>query len=871
VGIAEPLPESEELYRFLAENTHDAMSLYSLAGERVYANPAAHQMLGGPFRFTLEGVHPEDLDAVRANVQRIRAGEKTFITFRHSHADGSWRWLETWGALVHYQGEPHIMAVTRDVTERQRAAQQRAESERKLAEAQRVAHVGYWENDLVADRITWSDETYRILGLRKTEDAPSQAEFLARIHPDDLARHADVTRRAQQARERYDLEYRLVRPDGEIRIVHSVGEVKWDSDGKPLRAFGIVQDITDRKLAERGMLLFRSLVDHTTDSIQVIDADSGRIIDANLQAFTATGYTREEYLALRISDIAPAIGDRWPAIQRENQEAGTRVVETVHRRKDGTMFPVEVSIRHICLDREYVIAVARDISERKRVERALIESHSLLQAVIEGTSDAVFVSDLDGRYVMINPAGLRYFDRTVEEVLGRTNAELFGPELAEPTHARDRELLASETSQTYVEASNTRAVQRTFIKTKSVYRDAGGKVIGIVGIASDITELRRLEEQFRHAQKLEAVGRLAGGVAHDFNNLLMVINYCSDMVLDTLAAGDPNREMIADIRQAGEQAATLTGHLLAFSRKQVLQPRVVDVGAKLADVAKLLHRLIEKDVTFSLTATDDLGRVKIDPGQFEQAIVNLAVNARDAMPTGGQLSIETRNVELSAADAERIPDARAGRYIVVAVHDTGHGMSEETRARIFEPFFTTKEPGRGTGLGLAMVYGFVTQSGGHLVVHSAEGQGTTFEIYLPRVEEIAPVEDVADVMTIPTGTETVLLVEDDDAVRSVSRRILESVGYTVLEATDGHAAIEVASKHPWIDLLVADQVMPRMGGRQLATLLVQRRPELRVIIMSGYPEPSVAGGSAGVFLQKPFSAGTLARTVRELLDDPAHA
>jgi two-component system cell cycle sensor histidine kinase/response regulator CckA len=263
--------------------------------------------------------------------------------------------------------------------------------------------------------------------------------------------------------------------------------------------------------------------------------------------------------------------------------------------------------------------------------------------------------------------------------------------------------------------------------------------------------------------------------------------------------------------------------------------------------------------------------VKIDPGQFEQAIINLAVNARDAMPTGGKLTIATRDIELSEADARRIPDAQAGHYIVVDVRDSGHGMNEETKARIFEPFFTTKEPGRGTGLGLAMVYGFVTQSGGYLVVDSVEGQGTTFSICLPRHDLTAAIVEDPDTLGVPTGTETVLLVEDDDAVRSVSRRILESSGYTVLEAVDGQEAIEVASQHPGIDVLLTDQVMPRMGGRQLATLLVRRRPGLRVIIMSGYQERARDSASGSAFLQKPFSAGTLARKVRELLDERPRA
>jgi nitrogen-specific signal transduction histidine kinase/CheY-like chemotaxis protein len=397
-------------------------------------------------------------------------------------------------------------------------------------------------------------------------------------------------------------------------------------------------------------------------------------------------------------------------------------------------------------------------------------------------------------------------------------------------------------------------------------------VIGLIGISRDVTELNRLEEQFRQAQKMEAVGRLAGGVAHDFNNLLTGINGYCELVFNRLRADDPSRELLAEIRKCGERAATLTRQLLAFSRKQVLQPQVVSLNTLLGELLKLLKRLIGEDIELALVPGAALGLAKVDPGQFEQAVINLAVNARDAMPRGGRLTIETHNAELAEGYAERYPEVRPGRYVLVVVRDSGQGMDEATKARIFEPFFTTKEPGKGTGLGLAMVYGFVKQSGGHIEVESEPGRGATFKVYLPRAEETTPsAKSSPSLLQMPKGTETVLLVEDEDAVRALSKLVLQSSGYTVLEARDGQEGVWVAQQHQGpIHILVTDLVMPRLSGQQLAVLLVQARPHLRVLFMSGYTDEAVLRHGVfeadAAFLQKPFNAIGLARKVREVLD-----
>ncbi|HWW13161.1 MAG TPA: ATP-binding protein [Candidatus Dormibacteraeota bacterium] len=394
------------------------------------------------------------------------------------------------------------------------------------------------------------------------------------------------------------------------------------------------------------------------------------------------------------------------------------------------------------------------------------------------------------------------------------------------------------------------------------------------GVMYDITERKRLEDQLRHSQKMEAVGLLAGGVAHDFNNLLMLIQAHNERLRAGLAPGAPAQKESLGIEHAVSRAASLTARLLAFSRKQVLQPRVMDLNEVLTGVARMLERLIEKNIALRVAPAPQLWPVKADPGQVEQLIMNLAVNARDAMPQGGQLLIETRNAEIGGTHPRLRDGVRPGRYVILVVSDNGIGMDSETQAHMFEPFFTTKEPGKGTGLGLAIVYGVVRQIGGWTHVDSKPGHGTTFEIYLPRAEETktpAPVDKILDLATVPKGTETILLVEDEVGIRELAFDFLQGRGYMVLTAMDGNDALRIAEGHEdLIHLLVTDIVMPNIGGKELAQRLRQVRPQIKVLLMSGYPDhPALADADIGAqttVLQKPFSLDMLAHKVRGLLD-----
>jgi len=404
-------------------------------------------------------------------------------------------------------------------------------------------------------------------------------------------------------------------------------------------------------------------------------------------------------------------------------------------------------------------------------------------------------------------------------------------------------------------------------------KDAGGQVLHYEWSLADITERRQLESQLRQAQKMEAVGQLAGGVAHDFNNLLTVIGGRCYLMLAKLEPDDALRREVELVRGAAERAARLTHQLLAFSRKQVLEPRVLELNETVAGIEPLLRRLIGEDIEIQVTRGADLGRVKADAGQIEQVILNLAVNARDAMPQGGRLALETANVAVDERTARRAPDLAPGSYVALSVTDSGHGMDAATRAQIFEPFFTTKEVGKGTGLGLATVYGIVKQSGGFIEVESEPGQGAAFKVYLPRVEDaVAAPEAARSSGARSGGSETVLLVEDDESLRTLAREILTVQGYAVLEAASPRDALRTHQAHSArIHLLLTDVVMPEMNGRQLADHLKVARPEMKVLFMSGYTGTALgsAAGMAeftGQLLQKPFTPDGLTRRVREVLD-----
>jgi two-component system cell cycle sensor histidine kinase/response regulator CckA len=513
-----------------------------------------------------------------------------------------------------------------------------------------------------------------------------------------------------------------------------------------------------------------------------------------------------------------------------------------------------------------IAGVALDITESRETQVALSESAERYRKLTDATFDAIVVTQ-DGILKEMNAGYTAMFGYTVEELLGRPLTDLVAEESREEVERRYRKNIDG----TYEVLGRRKDGKQLLLEATGRTYDIGGRPARITALR-DMTERRTLENQFRQAQKMEAVGRLAGGVAHDFNNLLTVIMSYTDMLSEGFSAKDPRADDLNEIRKAALTASSLTRQLLAFSRQQVIEPRVVNLNDIVATSQKMLQRLIGEDVELATTLTDEPVTVLIDPGQLEQVIMNLAVNARDAMPNGGKLTIETADPMMDAEYARDHWPSNPGKFAMLAVTDTGTGMDEGTRAQIFEPFFTTKETGQGTGLGLSTVYGIVKQSNGFIWVYSEPGFGTTFKIYLPLVDEpAAKCGGSAKLSPAPTGTETVLLAEDAAAVRVAARQILERSGYTVLEAPTGKDALIIASKRQApIHLLLTDVVMPEMSGRELAEQFAEFRPASKVLYMSGYTNDAIVRHGIlqpGIaYLQKPFSPDALARKVREVLD-----
>jgi two-component system, cell cycle sensor histidine kinase and response regulator CckA len=630
------------------------------------------------------------------------------------------------------------------------------ESELRLNEAQRLAHVGSWEWDALTSEITWSEELYRIVGHPKTGRANLNTLF-EHVHPDDRARVEPGMGIAFAGAATYRNHMRIVRSDGDVRTILVHNEVVADENGAMTGCRGVVQDVTEiertasalRNSEER----YRALFAHNPMPMWVFDSETLRFLAVNGAAVIAYGYSEAELLAMTIADIRPAEDSNALDLALADVPPGASKNTVRHRRKDGSVLDVDI------------------------------------------TSHGVSFNSRPGRLVLAN----------------------------------------------------------------------------------DITEKRRLEQQLRQSQKMDAIGRLAGGVAHDFNNVLNVIMGYSEIIARRLPAGDALRPKVAEILKAVDRASGLTHQLLAFSRKQILQPRLMDLNVVVADMDNMLRRLIGENIDVRTRLAESLSATLADPGQIEQVIMNLAVNARDAMPDGGTLVIETRDVELDELYTRAHPGALAGRYTVLSVGDTGCGMDTETQSRVFEPFFTTKEEGKGTGLGLATVYGIVEQSGGRIEVDSVLGHGTTFKIYFPRAEG-RPLREIvgAPLVALSRGSETVLVVEDDNLVRCMIRETLEHNGYRVLEAETPWQALAMAESHKGsIDIVLTDLVMPGMNGSDLADRLKPLRPGAAIVFMSGYTEDAIGhynlAGPNVNFIQKPFTSEKLLMKLRDSLESLAQA
>jgi two-component system, cell cycle sensor histidine kinase and response regulator CckA len=776
--------------------------------------------------------------------------------------------------------ESCILSVSVDITPQIKETEALRESEEKyrMLIENSLQGIAVIQND----HIVFCNQTFADITGYSVEELYAIAKIWTIVHEDD---REETERRSIERSQGIDTlfphEFQLVRKDGSIRWQLARGS-HIDLNGMPAMQVAMI-DITERKLAELALKesedRFR-LITNTIDEIfYIFDAESGTALYLSPTFERIWGYPAEKALNREEPFINP--------VHPEDREKVMNWGPTLKSSKQPVSYEYRIvradgSIRYIwdqgypILNKEgevqFFVGTGRDVTAWRLAEKALRESQEYLNNLINCIGDPILVKDRDHKLLLINDAFCSQSRLKREDLIGKTALEDLPQDYAQSLLKGEEEVFVTgkeHVTEDVMQDDQGRTI--TLLTKKSLLRDKAGNLQLVLAIR-DISEYKRLEAQFLQSQKMEAIGVLAGGVAHDFNNLLNVINGYGELILDALHTEDPVRKDVEQIQEAGQRAAALTAQLLAFGRKQIMQPETIDLNLIITQMSSMLRRLIGEDIEFIVQPLSDLGMIHADPSKIQQVLLNLVVNARDAMPEGGTLTLETLNVNFEDSYIKDHPVANPGDYVMMAISDNGIGMDAQTQAHIFEPFFTTKAKGKGSGLGLATVYGIVKQSGGYIWVYSEPGKGTTFKIYFPRLKaactsSIGPQPGKTD----SRGFETILVVEDETAVRMLAVRILQDRGYHVLEAAQGSDALRIAEEFKEkIHMVVTDVIMPGMSGKTMVTHLETKRPDIKVLFISGYTDNAIVHhgmlDSNVAFLQKPFSIEGLTRKVREVLD-----
>jgi len=907
-------------FQLLFSSHPEAMVVLDLNRRIQMCNPAFEDL----FQHRQAEILGADLDALLASdelqgealqlSERAAAGEVVRASTRRRRRDGSFVDVQIICVPLQQDGKSvGCYGIYQDITERCAAERAQQEAEKKLSLLFENAVEGIFQTTVDGQLRSVNPALARMCGYS------SPAEMLATVHDIGKDFYADPQTRIefQRAMEEHGavqaFEYQLRKKNGALIWISENARVIREADGKVTAYEGTMEDITERKRSE----LERQITFEIIHGVNVTD-NLDELLYLIHQSLNKVLYAENCFVALFESASGmfhfPFFVDQFDEAPPP-QQVGRSCTAYVYRTGRAMLIPQQVFDRlaaegevelvgtpspswlgvplrtpaatigvlvvqhyeneaaYTERDLEFLASVGGQIAlaiDRKRAEEKIRESEARLRVLVEQLPAVLWTVGKDLCFTSALGAGLTRLGLKPNQIVGVSLFDYFEtPDPAFLPIAAHRRAIAGEPTTFHVEWKGG-----SYTCHVEPLRTAEGELQGAICMALDITDRKQLEEQLRQAQKMEAVGRLAGGIAHDFNNLLMVIQGYADLMTERLAEGDPLRRNAEQIQTASQRATSLTRQLLAFSRKQMLAPKVLSVQSVVAEMEKILRRLIGEDVQLETSSVPDLGLVKADRSQIEQVILNLAVNARDAMPEGGRLTIETANVDLDESFSHSSVMLSPGPHVMLAVTDNGCGMDGETQAHIFEPFFTTKEKGKGTGLGLATVYGIVKQSGGYVWVYSEPGRGTSFKVYLPRVwdEQTTPGRDRRiDGKALPQGTETVLLVEDEKGVRELAREYLEMTGYTVIEAENGHTALELAALHSGpIHLLMTDVVMPGISGRELSERVKSIRPGIRVLFMSGYTDQAVVHHGIletdAVLLQKPFTVAALAAKLRDILN-----
>jgi two-component system, cell cycle sensor histidine kinase and response regulator CckA len=882
--VEETLRENEEIFKQFMDHSpiHVFFKDEDIRAIRLSKN---YETLLGKSMKELLGKNMEDIfpsefakSMVEDDLRTLKEGKEISI---EEELNG--RYYSTIKFPIHIEGKPRYLAgYTIDITERKKAEEALRESERRLSETQKMAQLGHWIWDVKTGDVVWSEEVFKTFQLNPKEFTPHIDSILELSPwPEDHERDKELIRKAMASHEKGSYEQRFLRPDKSIGYYFSTFQGKYDSAGNLVSIVGTVQDITDRKRAEEALResekRFSAIFSASPIGISITNVIDGKIIDANPAVTTILGYSRDEIIGRTTSELQMWVDPEVREIMINALRGGgsEHYFETKCRRKSGEIGSLLVSIEKIELSqKEYILSMFLDITERKQAEAAVEEQSAYFRQLFESSPVATMM--LDTRFIItdVNQSFIDTFQYTKQELMGEDSQKFIVPlSRMEELHEMIRQIGENGSIEMFESLRKRKDGESINVLVSGHSIIVRGLTVGYYIMYVDITDERRLRDQLMHSQKMESLGTLAGGIAHDFNNILAIILGHSGFILRHRNDDEKFDKSIEAITKSTYRGISLVKQLLTFARKSEAHLESVQVNDLILEVTKLLGETFPKIISVTSSLQKGLPALVADATQIHQVILNLCVNARDAMPRGGTLSITTTVIEGTSL-MEKYAQSTAAQYVQIDVHDTGIGMDQATMQKIFEPFYTTKGIGKGTGLGLALVYGVIGNHNGIIDVESTLNEGTVFHIYLPIPERISEkkTEAALSIEDIPGGSETVLLIEDEELLRDLVQTTLTSKGYTVITADEGAQGFEkFLASQTEIAIVITDLGLPVMGGEEVLTRILQIKPEAKIVLASGFIDPEtklrLIEGGAKHFIQKPYSPEEVLQKIRKLLDE----